>query len=73
VIVWLLASWGFFSYVERFSTINATYGAFAAAVILLVWLWLTNAALLFGAVLNAEIEREKELARAHCRIRPGAY
>jgi membrane protein len=48
VIVWLLTSWAFFSYVERFSTINATYGAFAAAVILLVWLWLTNAALLFA-------------------------
>lgn len=39
-----------------------TYGSFAAAIILLVWLWLTNLALLFGAEVNAEIERQKELA-----------
>jgi len=39
-----------------------TYGSFAAAIILLVWLWLTNVALLLGAEVNAEIEREKKLA-----------
>jgi len=61
VIVWLAASAAFFFYVSNFASINATYGTFAAAVILLVWLWLTNAALLFGAELNAETEREKEL------------
>ena len=61
VIVWLGASAAFFFYVSNFGSINATYGTFAAAVILLVWLWLTNAALLFGAELNAEMEREKEL------------
>jgi len=36
-----------------------TYGSFAAAIILLVWLWLTNVSLLFGAEVNAEIAREK--------------
>lgn len=39
-----------------------TYGSFAAAIILLVWLWLTNAALLFGAEVNAEIERASGIA-----------
>ena len=40
---------------------GAAYGAFAGAIVLVAWLWLTNVALLFGAELNAEIEREKEL------------
>ena len=61
VVIWLLASAGFFLYVSNFGSLNATYGAFAAAVILLVWLWITNCALLLGAELNAEIERGKEL------------
>jgi len=61
VTIWLLASAGFSLYLSRFATINATYGSFAAAIVLIVWLWLTNVALLFGAELNAEIERDKEL------------
>lgn len=61
VAVWLCSSAAFFFYVSKIGTINATYGAFTAAVILLVWLWLTNSALLFGAEMNAEIEREKKL------------
>lgn len=61
VTVWLGSSAAFFFYVSSIGTINATYGAFTAAVILLVWLWLTNSAVLFGAELNAEIERQKEL------------
>jgi membrane protein len=42
--------------------VGAVYGAFATAIILVGWIWLTNVALLFGAELNAEIERERELA-----------
>ena len=61
VAVWLLASAAFSFYLSRFAGINATYGSFAAAIILIVWLWLTNVALLFGAELNAEIERQTEL------------
>jgi len=62
VTLWLLASAAFSAFLAHFSTFNVTYGSFAAAIILLVWLWLTNVALLFGAELNAEIERHKELA-----------
>jgi membrane protein len=56
VFTWLLASVVFFIYVSNFSSYSATYGAFAGAVILLVWLWLTNVVLLFGAELNAVID-----------------
>jgi membrane protein len=56
VVMWIIASALFFVYVSNFSSYSATYGAFAAIVILLVWLWLTNIVLLFGAELNAAID-----------------
>jgi membrane protein len=56
VVLWIVASAGFFIYVSNFSSYGATYGAFAGAVILLVWLWLTNVVLLFGAELNAVVD-----------------
>lgn len=62
VLLWLLASAGFSLYVSNLGNLNATYGSFATAIVLVFWLWLTNIALLFGAELNAEIEREQELA-----------
>ncbi|MBA2629390.1 MAG: YihY/virulence factor BrkB family protein, partial [Thermoleophilaceae bacterium] len=62
VLLWLLASFGFSAYVSRVADVGAIYGAFAGAILLVAWLWITNVALLFGAELNAEIEREKELA-----------
>jgi membrane protein len=62
VAVWLGASVGFSEYLRHFGSLNVTYGSFAAAIFLLFWLWLTNVALLFGAEVNAEIERAKELA-----------
>jgi membrane protein len=66
VAAWLLASAGFFLYVANFGA-YATYGTFAAAVILLVWLWLTNVVLLFGAELNAVIDlrRSPDLPRSY--------
>ena len=70
VTVWLIASAAFSTYLANFRSFNVTYGSFAAAIILLVWLWLTNVALLFGAELNAEIEREKELAEGIRSPRP---
>src|SRR5215210_286922 len=67
VVAWIVASGGFFFYVSNFSTYSATYGAFAAVVILLVWLWLTNIVLLLGAELNAVIDlrRAPELPRSY--------
>jgi membrane protein len=67
VVTWILASGLFFVYVSNFSSYSATYGAFAAVVILLVWLWLTNAVMLFGAELNAAIDvrRSPELPRTY--------
>ena len=61
VLLWLAASLGFSAYVSRVADVGAIYGAFAGAILLVAWLWITNVALLFGAELNAEIEREREL------------
>jgi len=61
VVLWLGVSLLFSYYVSRVADVGAVYGAFAGAIILVAWLWLTNVALLFGAELNAEIEREREL------------
>lgn len=52
--VWLGASAGFSYYLQNLSGINVTYGSFAAPIILLVWLWLTNVAMIFGAEVNAK-------------------
>jgi membrane protein len=67
VFAWIVASAGFFFYVSNFSSYSATYGAFAAVVILLVWLWLTNMVLLLGAELNAVIDlrRAPELPQSY--------
>ncbi len=61
VVLWLLASWGFSTYIAKVADVGAIYGTFAGAIVLVAWIWLTNVALLFGAELNAEIERHKEL------------
>ena len=62
VAMWLAASAAFSTYLANFKSFNVTYGSFAAAIILLVWLWLTNVALIFGAEVNVEIERAKEIS-----------
>ena len=61
VLIWLAASVGFSVYISQVANVGALYGAFAGAIVLVGWLWLTNVALLFGAELDAEIERQKEL------------
>jgi membrane protein len=61
VLIWLLASWGFSIYISNVADVGAIYGTFTGAIVLVAWIWLTNVALLFGAELNAEIERQKEL------------
>ena len=55
--LWIVLSLGFSIYVRNFSSYGAVYGAFAAAIILLLWLYLSANAFLFGAELNAELER----------------
>ncbi len=61
IVVWIVASALFGLYVATFSSYNKTYGAFAGVVVFLLWLWITNLALLFGAELDAELERGREL------------
>jgi membrane protein len=61
VLLWLIASLAFSTYISRVADVGALYGAFAGAIVLVAWLWLSSVALLFGAELNAEIERQKEL------------
>jgi len=62
VVVWLIASAGFAFYVANFGSYDKTYGTLGAVVVMLVWLWISNLALLFGHELNAERERGHELA-----------
>ncbi len=61
VIVWLLASAAFAFYVANFGSYDETYGTLGGVVTMLVWMWITNLALLFGVELNAERERSREL------------
>ncbi len=64
VVIWLIASGLFFFYVSNFGNYGATYGAFAGAVILLLWLYITSLAFLLGGELNGEIERSQLAGRA---------
>jgi membrane protein len=61
IITWVVASALFGFYVSQFSNYNKTYGSLAGVIVYLLWLWITNLALLFGAELNAEIERGRQL------------
>jgi len=61
LVVWALATAGLAVYVANFSSYDETYGSLAGVVVLLLWLWLSNLALLFGAELDAELERGREL------------
>lgn len=69
--IWVLASLGFGFYVGNFGKYNALYGSLGGVIVFLLWLWLTNLALLFGAEIDAELERARELEagiRAEHRI-----
>jgi membrane protein len=62
LVVWVLASAAFAFYVANFGSYDKTYGTLAGVVALLVWMWITNLAILFGHQLNAERERSHEIA-----------
>jgi len=57
VLIWIVASIGFGIYIKNFSSYGAAYGAAGAVIVLLLWLWLSSCAFLFGGELNAELER----------------
>jgi membrane protein len=61
LVIWAIATVAFFFYVRNFGSYNKTYGALGGAISMLVWLWITNIAILFGQQLNSEIERAREL------------
>ncbi|MFE9747638.1 YihY/virulence factor BrkB family protein [Saccharothrix saharensis] len=61
VVVWIAASLGFAFYVANFGSYNKTYGSLAGVIVFLVWLWISNLALLLGAELDAELERGRRI------------
>jgi membrane protein len=61
VLVWVIASAAFAFYVANFGSYNKTYGALGGIVTFLVWLWISNIAVLLGAELNSELERERAI------------
>ncbi len=61
VLVWILASVAFAFYVANFGSYNETYGSLGGVIVFLMWLWITNNAILLGAQLNSELERSREL------------
>jgi membrane protein len=65
VIVWVIASAAFAFYVANFSSYNKTYGALGGVIVFLVWLWISNIAVLLGAELNAELERGRQIEAGH--------
>jgi membrane protein len=61
VLLWILASAGFAFYVAEFASYNKTYGALGGVIVFLVWLWISNIAVLLGAEFNAELERRRQI------------
>ena len=61
IVIWVLASVAFAFYVANFGSYDKTYGSLAGVIVALLWLWITNIALLFGAEVDSEMERGREL------------
>ncbi len=61
ILIWIAASVLFGFYVANFGSYNKTYGTLAGVIVFLLWMWITNLALLFGAELDAELERGRQL------------
>jgi membrane protein len=67
IVVWALASTLFAFYVSNFGSYDKTYGTLGGLVVLLLWFWITNLAILFGHQMNAERERSAEIAEGRPR------
>ena len=65
VVLWLAASALFAVYVANFSHYNKIYGSLAGVIVFLIWMWISNVAILFGAEFNAELERSRAVAGGH--------
>jgi membrane protein len=65
LLIWLLASAGFAFYVANFASYNKTYGTMAGVIVFLVWLWITNLAILLGLEFDAETVRQRAIAGGH--------
>ncbi|GAB3107962.1 YihY/virulence factor BrkB family protein [Streptomyces calidiresistens] len=65
VLIWILASVGFAIYVANFGNYNQTYGSLAGVIIFLIWMWISNIAILLGLEVNAELERSRAIATGH--------
>jgi membrane protein len=61
LLIWIVATAGFSLYLSTIGSYNETYGTLGGLIALLIWLWLSNIALLFGAELNSEVERSRQL------------
>lgn len=75
LVVLVIASAGFAFYASNFSSYNETYGAIGGVIVFLLWVWIVNVALLFGAELDAELERGRQLqaglpAEEHIQLPP---
>ncbi|MFD6471782.1 YihY/virulence factor BrkB family protein [Streptomyces goshikiensis] len=62
LVIWMIASAGFAFYVANFASYNKTYGTLAGVIIFLVWLWITNLAILLGLEFDAEMVRQRAIA-----------
>ncbi|MEU7552822.1 YihY/virulence factor BrkB family protein [Streptomyces sp. NPDC044571] len=62
LVIWMIASAGFALYVANFGSYNKTYGTLAGVIIFLIWLWITNLAILLGLEFDAEMSRERAIA-----------
>jgi membrane protein len=65
VLMWVVVSLGFAFYVANFASYNKIYGSLAGVVVFLIWLWLSNLAVLFGAEFDAELVRERQIEEGH--------
>ncbi|MFJ4634001.1 YihY/virulence factor BrkB family protein [Streptomyces sp. NPDC088847] len=65
LVIWLLASAGFAFYVANFASYNKTYGTMAGVVVFLIWLWISNLAILLGLEFDAEAVRQRAVAGGH--------